>query len=100
MIKTLLIVVLLVALLTGAGLSRPTQGDFERIATPPKPAEPRNVFERIFKHDRSPDPLANCDYRNRLLWTDVYLDGQHVATGAFGRWWWTEDGKLKLGPKT
>ena len=98
MMKSLIILVLFVALLGGAGLSRPVATDFQHVAAPVK-VEPKNVFERIFKNGQTTDAAKACDFRNRLLWTDVYLDGQRVATGAFGRWWWTADGKLKLSPK-
>jgi len=97
-IKTLTIVILLGALLTGAGLSRPGQVEFERVSSPIQAPPPRNVIERVFQTRKPVDVLQDCDYRNRLLWTDVYLDGQRVATGAFSRWWWTPIGRIKLSP--
>jgi hypothetical protein len=100
-IKSTVILVLLLALLLGAGLSRPGQSDFERDAAGKltETVKPKNVIERVFGEPRTVDLAARCEYKNRLLWADVYLDGKHLATGAFGRWFWSDEGKLRMSPK-
>jgi hypothetical protein len=100
-IKSFVILVLLLTLVVGATLSRPNKAEFESVAGP-KLAEvvpPKNVIERVFGKTKTVSVLQDCEYKNRVLWTDVYLDGKHLATGAFGRWFWTDDGQVKIAPK-
>jgi hypothetical protein len=99
MIKTIIIFLQFTLLVGGAALSRPSRADFDQTVAPATEPGAKKVWEGIFHPAKPADMSALCDYRNRVLWADVYLNDKHVATGLFGRWFWTADGKAEMMPK-
>lgn len=87
MIKTLLILVLSVALLAAAFFTRPSQADFSEYVTKQfGAASSGNTLERIFGKSRAEAFLDDCTFQDRYLWVEVQRDGQTIYTGAFDHW--------------
>jgi len=84
--KTLLILILSLALLAAAFFTRPTEADFERYFKDRSVQPDRNWLERTLGQFGTDSFLQQCTYRNRYLWTDVEHDGAVVYTGAFSHW--------------
>jgi hypothetical protein len=84
--KTAIILVLLVALLGGAALSRPTQDNFKEFVTAKFTQNDKGVLTTGFDQFRADNFFKSCTFSNRILWTDVQKDGQTVYTGAFSHW--------------
>jgi hypothetical protein len=102
MIKSLLILVLLLALLAALFLTRPHQADFEQFAranklTDDKPAGGPSIIATINQQIRTfaadsgiEDPterfLKHCSYDNYFIFVNVRKDGQVIYTGIVGHW--------------
>jgi hypothetical protein len=97
MIKTLIIFILLLALLVGAALSRPSFDSFKAWHRSRQKSPSGNLIEKVVEETYVSGYLAECKYKNRLLWADIENNGQVVATGAFTRWFarGTESGQTK-----
>ena len=95
MFKNIVIAVLAVLLCAGAISSRPGEESFKAwykdhakvVAAAHAAAEHKNLLQKIFKHDESPESyLDRCVYKDRILWADIEVNGKVVASGAFSRW--------------
>src|SRR5438477_203019 len=84
--KTLIIVVLLVALGTGAALSRPSEASFQAMYKTKADSEAKGLVEKVFEGSKTENYLKHCTYKNRIFWADVEHDGQTIYTGAFSHW--------------
>jgi hypothetical protein len=87
--KTLFILILLIALVGGAVLSKPSQKDFAVMIRQKMSAEKGdNLLKVIFSggKDKTERYLQGCTFKDRGVWMDVERDGQRVYTGAFGHW--------------
>jgi hypothetical protein len=102
MIKSLLILVLLLALLAALFLTRPHQADFEQFArtnklTDAKPAGGPSIINTINQQlhtfaaqsgieDPTETFLKHCSYDNYFIFINVRKDGQVIYTGMVGHW--------------
>ena len=101
--KSLLIVLLVLALAAALFLTRPTKADFEKHVREntnivngkptggPSLADTIGDKLRTFSAGQVNKSAADlyldqCTYENRFLWTNVKKDGQLVYTGAVGQW--------------
>lgn len=103
MIKRLLIVSLALALVAALFLTRPTKADFETYVrdntkiVDGKPTGGPTIADKVkdqlksFASEQSNKSAADlyleqCTFENRLLWTNVKIDGKPVYLGAVGHW--------------
>jgi hypothetical protein len=86
MIKTLIIVVLFLALAGGAALTCPSEASFKAWYTQRAKSQGGNFVEKIFEQSKIDGYLKDCTYKSRIVWADVEKDGQVIATGAFDHW--------------
>jgi hypothetical protein len=87
--KTLLILILMVALIGGAFLSKPTQKDFGTMIRQKMAGEKKDGLLTVIFHggrDKAEQYLQGCTFKDRGIWMDVERDGQRIYTGAFGHW--------------
>ena len=109
MIKKLLIVALAFALMAALFLTRPTKADFERFVREDTkvidgkltggPTIADTVKDKIrtftpaeVKQSAADLYLSQCEYENRLFWTNVKKNGKLVYRGAVGHWFEKEKG--------
>jgi hypothetical protein len=86
MIKTLIIVVLLVLLLAGAALSRPSEESFKAFYRSQVAPQNQGLLDKVLGEAKINDYLSRTTYKNRVLWADVEHEGKVVYTGAFSHW--------------
>ena len=92
MIKSLIILALLLLLIAGAFLSRPSAESLrpylqQKMSAPTGGSGVGGVVQG-WRNDAQRDAyMKSLTFRNRLLWMDVQRDGQTVYTGAFAHWW-------------
>jgi hypothetical protein len=101
--KSLLVMLLAVALALALFLTRPTKSDFEKYVRENtqivngQPTGGKTIGDlvgdklRTFGADQVNKSAADlyleqCTYENRVLWTTVNKDGKTVYTGAVGHW--------------
>jgi len=87
--KTLLILILTVALIGGAFLTKPTQKDFGAMIRQKMAGEKKDGLLTVIFHggrDKAEQYLQGCTFKDRWVWMDVERDGQRIYTGAFGHW--------------
>lgn len=87
MIKTLLIVVLMLALAAGAALTRPTEEQFKPFLREQLAGQNDGFFDKLTADLRTDGWMKDAAFKNRLLWTTVEKDGKLAYVGAFGHWW-------------
>lgn len=86
MIKTLIIVALVIVLVGGMALSRPSEASFKSWYRERVKAESGNFFQKLLKEGSIEAYLKSCEYKNRVLWADIEKDGKTVYSGAFATW--------------
>jgi len=102
--KSLLIVLLVVGLFLALFLTRPTKADFETYIhgkdikiTDGKASGGKTISSTIgdklktftaeqVQQSAADLYLSQCEYENRVVWTNVKKDGKVVYTGAVGHW--------------
>jgi hypothetical protein len=88
--KSLLILILTVALAGGAWLSKPSEESFREMVRKNAiagPKEDRTIIDVILKRkDKTQQFLADCKFKDHVLWVTVEKDGRSIYTGAFGNW--------------
>ena len=107
--KKLLIVALALALMAALFLTRPTKADFERYVREDTKVIDGNLTGgktlagtigdklRTFtpaevKQSAAELYLSQCEYENRIFWTNVKKNGKLVYRGAVGHWFEKEKG--------
>jgi hypothetical protein len=95
MIKSLIILALLLALLGGAALSRPSEASFKELTARKMQAESGGGFlDKLLLQTKIDNYLSDCTYTNRVLWADVEKDGVVIYSGAFSKWFDRTDAKV------
>jgi hypothetical protein len=84
--KSAIIFVLLLALLGGAALSRPTQDSFKQYITAKYTQGDKGLLTTGWDQFRADDFFKSCTFNNWILWTDVQKDGKTIYTGVFSTW--------------
>lgn len=84
--KSLIIVLLFVALLAAAFFTRPSQEDFSRYINEQKTAGQTGLLKAGLAQFEADQFVKGCTFNDRLLWVDVQRNGQTIYTGAFGHW--------------
>ena len=109
MIKKLLIVALALALMAALFITRPTKADFERFVredskvidgkltggptlTGTLKDKLRTFTAAEVKQSAADLYLSQCEYENRIFWTNVKKNGKLVYRGAVGHWFEKEKG--------
>lgn len=82
--KTLLILVLLIALAAAAFLTKPTQADFKTYIQ--QGQSNMLSLKGIVNNLETSSYLNSLDFHDRILWTTVTQAGQTQYIGAFGHW--------------
>jgi hypothetical protein len=96
--KTLLILILTVALAAGAYLSKPSESDFrelvkEKYSQTNKPKEKSGLMDKLqevvkgsLQEYRTETFMKHVTFKDRILWVDVVKDDQVIYSGAFTKW--------------
>ena len=84
--KSAIILLLFLALLGGAALSRPTQDDFKNYITKQYTQADKNLLSAGFDQFQADAFFNSCTFNNRIVWTDVQKDGKTIYSGAFAHW--------------
>ena len=88
MIKSLIILALLVVLVAGAFLTRPSAASFETFVK--STAAPAKLsLAGVVGGLETDSYLHSITFHDRLLWTFVAQNGQTQYVGAFGHWFTT-----------
>lgn len=85
--KTLLILILTIALLGGAALSRPSEADFKSFIKQQAEATQSSFFGKFGADVWADNYVKSCTFKNNVVCTQVQKDGKTVYTGAFSHWW-------------
>ena len=86
MIKSLIILVLVIIVLGGLALSRPSEESFKAYYRQRVAKQDPGLLDKIFHESRVNEYLGQTTYTNRILWADVEHQGKTVYTGAFSKW--------------
>jgi hypothetical protein len=89
--KSLLILILTVALAGGAWLSKPSEQSFRELVkrkAGEQGKRDRGLLEIVFggKKSKSDQFLSGCRFHDRVLWRTVEKDGKTIYTGVFNVW--------------
>jgi len=93
MIKSLIILALLLLLVAGAFLSRPSPQSLKPYLQQKTAAASTGgggaggLIQGLLSDAQVDAFMKSCTFKDRLLWVDVERDGQTVYTGAFAHWW-------------
>ena len=87
MIKSLIILVLALALAAGSFLSRPSPDTFKPFIKQKFEQTAAGVIEKTWADVKADNYARNCTISDRYLWLTVQKDGKTVYTGAFSHWW-------------
>ena len=85
MIKSLIILILFLALAAGAFLSRPKPSEFKPFIKQ-QMSQSAGTIERIWTDAKADAFVDDCTISDRYLWVDVKKDGKTIYTGAFNHW--------------
>ena len=84
--KTIVILILSLALAAAAFFTRPSRESFDELARQRLKASADGLIEKIMVGGKIEQYLASCQYKDRYLWVDVVQDGKTIYTGAFSHW--------------
>ena len=87
MIKSLIILILALALCAGAFLSRPAPADFAPFIKQKMESSAEGTLDKFWAGMKADSYLKECTIKDRFLWVTVEKDGKTVYTGAFSHWW-------------
>lgn len=87
MIKSLVILALLVLIVVGAALSRPSEESFQSWYRQQASAQQGgNVLQQVIGQGLAEMALKDYQYHNYILWSDETRNGQTAYVGAFSHW--------------
>jgi hypothetical protein len=86
MIKSLVILILAIALAAGSFLSRPKPEEFAPYIKQQMSKSASGPIERFLANNNADSYLKSCTVKDRYLWIAVEKDGKTVYTGAFNHW--------------
>ncbi|CAN5700158.1 hypothetical protein BH09PLA1_BH09PLA1_35590 [soil metagenome] len=95
MIKSLIILVLLLALCAGAFLSRPKPAEFKPFLKQKMEQDAKSLPGKVWADFQVDRYVESCTITDRLLWVTVEKDGKRVYTGAFNHWFGGEPAPTK-----
>ncbi|HSI34732.1 MAG: hypothetical protein ACAI43_08630 [Phycisphaerae bacterium] len=86
--KTLLILVLLLALGGGAYLSKPSEASFKEMIRKKMEGEKDDLVGYVmhFGKGKADRFLEGCTFKDRVLWLTVEHNGKKIYWGAFNSW--------------
>ncbi len=84
--KSLLILVLALALSGSAFFTRPTEADFHDYVAKELYPPGGNLIDQFTRDAKVKSFLENAHYKDRYLWVEVERDGKIAYTGAFSHW--------------
>ena len=80
--KSLIILILLVALGAAAFYTRPSKTDFKNYIVAQSTASDKNIFSQGWDKIRRESFVDKVQFNDRLLWIDVQQNGQTIYTAA------------------
>jgi hypothetical protein len=84
--KTLLILILAVALAGAAFFTRPSESSFQDMVKEQADQKSGNLVSKLFSGLSTDSFIKSCTYKDHYLWTTVEKDGQTIYVGAFAHW--------------
>jgi len=84
--KSLLIVILAVALAAAAYFTRPSKADFQNYIVQKSTSGDTNFFSAGWDKMQAESFANSVDFSDKLLWVDIQQNGTTIYTGAFGHW--------------
>jgi hypothetical protein len=84
--KSAIIFVLLVALVSAAAFTKPSQDDFQRFIVAKSTQGDTGILKTAWDQAQADAFMKQCTFNNRVLWVSVQQNGQTIYTGAFGHW--------------
>jgi hypothetical protein len=84
--KSLLILVLLVALGAAAFFTRPTEADFQTYYRQQADSKDAGLLDTLFNPSAPGNYLKQVTYKNYLLFATIEYKGQTQYTGVFSHW--------------
>jgi len=84
--KSLLIIILFLALVAAAFFTRPSKDDFEKYVVAKSTVADTNFFSAGWDKMRAENFISSVQFNDRFLWMDVEQNGTSIYTGAFGHW--------------
>ena len=85
--KTLIIILLSVALLAGAFLSRPSEDDFKAMLANKQAGHDKELVQKVLEQlMQKGGTVDGYVYKDRFLWVTVEKNGKTAYTGVFGTW--------------
>jgi hypothetical protein len=85
-IKSLIILVLLLALAVVSFMTRPSQTDFQNYIRQHQASGNQVSVKGLWNDYEVESYLKSATFHDRLLWVTVEKDGQPQYTGAFNHW--------------
>jgi hypothetical protein len=84
--KSLIILVLLIALGAAAFFTRPSEADFQGWYRQQAQSKDSGILDSIFNPSSPSTYLKQATYKNYLLFANIEYNGQTQYTGAFSHW--------------
>jgi hypothetical protein len=91
--KTFLILILSLIVLSAAFLTRPTEASFRIMAKTEMTRSAGGLLDKIVLDDKIDGFLKECTFKDRVLWTEVERNGQRQYVGLFSHWVEMENGR-------
>lgn len=96
--KTLVILILLLVLIAGAALSRPSEQSFRTYLSQNINKPDANILEKTIGGYVADRYFESATYQNRLVYATITRSGRIEYVGAFGRWFRWAEGELTISP--
>lgn len=84
--KSILILILVVALSAAAIFTRPSKADFENYIVQQSTKGDTNFFSAGWDKMQAESFVKDVEFNDRFLWVDVQQNGTTIYTGAFSHW--------------
>ena len=84
--KTLLILLLSLALAGAAFITKPSKKSFEAYLEDHGLKDTRSTLEKVVLPSPAQMKMGQYEFKDRVLWVDVRKDGETIYTGAFSHW--------------
>jgi hypothetical protein len=90
--RTLIILLLAIALVGGAFLSKPTKQSFRKLVRQHYQAQSDSAADKLLVEARVDAYMKSVEYRDKYLFATMERDGKRISTGAFAKWFGKPEG--------